>query len=163
MGSTQANLPALRTQPKFIFFTDFDGTITQQDCNDFLTDNVGFGPELRQKGNEETLSGRRDFRDTFQEMLDSITLPFKDLIALLLKNITLDPHFKEFHQWAKQNNVPIVVLSGGMRPIIYALLAHFLGEDEVKDIQIVSNDVVARPGKSIDDEDGWDIAYHDNR
>lgn len=30
MGS-MADLPAMKTNPKFIFFTDFDGTITTQD------------------------------------------------------------------------------------------------------------------------------------
>ena len=39
MGSTLDNLPALRfpfKDPKFIFFTDFDGTITLQDSNDYM-------------------------------------------------------------------------------------------------------------------------------
>lgn len=38
MGSS-ANLPAMNSpfkNPKFIFFTDFDGTITLQDSNDYM-------------------------------------------------------------------------------------------------------------------------------
>lgn len=31
-----SNLPYMKTNPKIIFFTDFDGTITLQDSNDFL-------------------------------------------------------------------------------------------------------------------------------
>lgn len=155
-------LPAIRTQPKAIFFTDFDGTITLQDSNDFMTDNLGFGVELRKKGNRDTLEGRRAFRDTFQEMMDSVTTPFDVCVRTLLENVQLDPAFKEFHTWCRANNVPIVVLSGGMQPIIRALLAHLVGEAEVQDMQIVSNDVQARPGKSINDEGGWDIKYHDD-
>jgi 2-hydroxy-3-keto-5-methylthiopentenyl-1-phosphate phosphatase len=34
MGSTE--LPYMKTNPKIIFFTDFDGTITLADSNDFL-------------------------------------------------------------------------------------------------------------------------------
>jgi len=30
------SLPAMKTNPKFIFFTDFDGTITLFDSNDFM-------------------------------------------------------------------------------------------------------------------------------
>ncbi|RYP55556.1 hypothetical protein DL769_010131 [Monosporascus sp. CRB-8-3] len=154
-------LPALRSQPRAIFFTDFDGTITLQDSNDFMTDNLGFGVEMRRKGNKDTLDGRRTFRETFQEMMDSVKAPFDVCVEKLLENVQLDPAFKEFQLWCKANNAPIVVLSGGMQPIIRALLSHLVGEAEVLDMQIVSNDVQPRPGKSINDEDGWDIKFHD--
>lgn len=161
--SLSESLPALRTKPKAIFFTDFDGTITLQDSNDFLTDNIGFGAELRKKGNRETLDGTRTFRETFQEMMDSVKAPFDVCIRTLLENVQLDPAFGEFHRWCGANNIPIVVLSGGMQPIIRALLSHLLGEAEASDLQIVSNDVQPRPGKDINDEDGWDIKFHDDR
>jgi hypothetical protein len=35
--------------PKFIFFTDFDGTITMKDSNDFM---VGLCPIIRNDANE---------------------------------------------------------------------------------------------------------------
>jgi hypothetical protein len=41
---TAAELPAMNKpfkDPKFIFFTDFDGTITLQDSNDFMVDASG--------------------------------------------------------------------------------------------------------------------------
>jgi hypothetical protein len=41
---TAAELPAMNTpfkNPKFIFFTDFDGTITLQDSNDYMVDASG--------------------------------------------------------------------------------------------------------------------------
>ncbi len=164
MGSTlDIALPALKTSPKFIFFTDFDGTITQQDSNDFMTDNLGFGAALRKKGNEDVLFERRDFRDAFRDMLDSITTPFDQCIDILRKNITLDPGFKAFYEWSRENNVPIVVLSGGMEPVIRALLAHMLGQEAADTLQIVSNDVAPREGKSINEEHGWQIVYHDER
>ncbi len=164
MGSTTpAALPALKTNPKFIFFTDFDGTITQQDSNDFMTDNLGFGPALRKVGNEDVLFGRRDFRDSFRDMLDSINTPFDECIDILRKNITLDIGFKRFFEWARENNVPIVVLSGGMEPVIRALLAHMLGQEEADSLQIVSNYVAPREGKTINEAGGWQIVYHDDR
>ncbi|KAL2131877.1 hypothetical protein VTI74DRAFT_4489 [Chaetomium olivicolor] len=163
MGSTvDIALPALKTSPKFIFFTDFDGTITMQDSNDFMTDNLGFGPELRKQGNADVLYGRRDFRDAFRDMLDSINTPFDECIDILRRNISLDPGFKAFYEWARENNVPIVVLSGGMEPIIRALLAHMLGQEAADVMQIVSNDVAPREGKSINEAGGWQIVYHDD-
>ncbi|KAF6786834.1 phosphoserine phosphatase [Colletotrichum sojae] len=151
MGSQVTDTPALTTNPKFIFFTDFDGTITLEDSNDFLTDNIGFGYERRR-------DGRKHFRDAFREMMDSVTLPFDKCIEYLKANVKLDPVFKEFY-----NNIPVVIISGGMRPIIRALLVQWLGEDEVDNhVQIVSNQVAPREGKSINDEGGWQIVYHDD-
>ncbi|KAK0345099.1 hypothetical protein LTR91_013785 [Friedmanniomyces endolithicus] len=48
--------------PKFIFFTDFDGTITLQDSNDYMTDNIGFGGEKRRQSNKGVLEGKETFR-----------------------------------------------------------------------------------------------------
>ncbi|KAF7559649.1 hypothetical protein G7046_g4505 [Stylonectria norvegica] len=152
--------PALATNPKFIFFTDFDGTVTTADSNDYMTDNLGFGHEKRVQLNKDVLYGGMHFRDSFVAMLDSVKTPFPECIDILLKNIKLDPGFKEFYDWAQENNVPIVILSGGMEPIIRALLDTLLGPGW--DIQIVSNNVVTREGRSLTDEGGWRIEFHDD-
>lgn len=156
-----SDTPALKNNPKFIFFTDFDGTVTTADSNDYMTDNLGFGVERRRQLNKDVLFGKMHFRDSFVEMLDSIKTPFDECVDILLKNIKLDPGFKEFYDWAQQNNVPIVILSGGMEPVIRALLDTLLGPGW--DIQIVSNYVTAREGKTLKDEGGWRIEFHDDR
>jgi len=161
MTIPKSSLPALRTSPKFIFFTDFDGTVTISDSNDFMTDKIGFGVELRKQGNADVLYGRKSFRESFKEMMDSITTPYDECINLLKENIKLDPYFKEFYLWAKSENIPVVVLSSGMAPIIRALLVHYLG-DVADEIEIVSNDVEPREGKSINDHEGWQITFHDH-
>ncbi|KND91899.1 putative phosphatase [Tolypocladium ophioglossoides CBS 100239] len=160
MGSVSSDTPAMATNPKFIFFTDFDGTVTTDDSNDYMTDNLGYGREKRVQGNKDVLAGRVHFRDSFQEMMDSITTPYAECTDILLANIQLDPGFKEFYAWARENNVPVVILSGGMQPIIRALLDRLLGPGW--DIQIVSNDVRPREGKDINDEGGWRIEFHDD-
>lgn len=160
MGSVSSETPALATNPKFIFFTDFDGTITTADSNDFMTDSIGYGAEKRLQGNVDVLSGRMNFRDSFREMMDSITAPYDECIKLLLANVKLDPGFNEFYNWAQENNVPIVILSGGMEPIIRALLDKMLAPGW--DIQIVSNDVRPRDGKDINEKGGWRIEFRDD-
>ncbi|KAI9876463.1 MAG: hypothetical protein M1830_006457 [Pleopsidium flavum] len=152
---------ALEGNPKCIFFTDFDGTITLQDSNDYMTDNLGFGQELRRQGNLSVLEGRASFRDSFTEMLDSIKTPFPECVKTLCDNIKLDPSFKDFYKWAKENNVPVIVLSSGMTPIIRALLVHLVGP-EANEIEIIANDVQDRPGKRKDQEGGWQIVFHDD-
>ncbi|CZR63346.1 probable Phosphoserine phosphatase [Phialocephala subalpina] len=155
-------LPAMKTNPKYIFFTDFDGTITQKDSNDYMTDNLGYGQIKRKQGNRDVLDGKMTFRDSFREMLDSVKTPFDECIKILQEAIKLDPYFKEFYEYARQNNIPVVVLSGGMTPIVRGLLVHLLGEEHGNEMQIVSNDVGPRDGKSINEEGGWQIVYHDD-
>ncbi|KAF1942986.1 hypothetical protein EJ02DRAFT_344293 [Clathrospora elynae] len=161
MGSIQndvADLPAMKSNPKFIFFTDFDGTITLQDSNDFMTDNIGYGKEKRRAGNLACLADEISFRDSFRDMMDSVTRPYDQCIQYLVDNIKLDPYFAEFFQWSLQNNVPVVVLSSGMEPVIKALLEKLVGPDASK-MQVLGNYVGAREGKSINEEGGWEIQF----
>lgn len=144
--------------PPAIVFTDWDGTVTLQDSNDYLTENIGFGRPKRLEINDDILDGKISFRDGFRKMLDSITTPFPECIEYLLKHIKLDPGFKEFYQWCAAEGIPVIVVSSGMKPIIYALLENLVGEEAIKNIEIMSNDVVenhpSAPG-------GWEIIYKD--
>ncbi|KAL8844713.1 MAG: hypothetical protein Q9176_000813 [Flavoplaca citrina] len=155
----------LEENPKIIFFTDFDGTITLKDSRFSTTmvflHNLGFGEKLRKQGNADTLNGTVTFRESFWDMMESVKTPFPDCIRLLCENIKLDPYFKDFYQWSRMNKVPVIVLSSGMTPIIRSLLVHLVGP-EAKDIEIVSNEVVDKPGKTKDQEDGWQLKYHDD-
>lgn len=149
--------------PKVIFFTDFDGTITLRDCNDFMTDYYGFGGEKRRAGNKATLDGTMTFRDTFQDMLDSWTVSFPEAIEILKSSIQLDPHFRTFVSWAKSNQVPVIVLSSGMVPVIRAMLSSLLGDELTDGIEVVANEPQIRPpGNSLDVAKGWTIRYHDD-
>ena len=94
--------------------------------------------------------------------MDSVKTPYDQCIKTLLENIKLDPFFAEFYAWARENNVPVVVLSSGMEPIIKALLVHLVGET-AEHSQIVSNDVEGRDGTDINSEGGWKIVFHDQR
>lgn len=94
--------------------------------------------------------------------MDSISRPYDECISYLVDNIKLDPHFADFFAWAQSVNMPVVVLSSGMEPVIRAILSACLGPEAEK-IQIVANDVRARPGKTINEENGWELIFHDDR
>ncbi|KAL8941552.1 MAG: hypothetical protein Q9216_002184 [Gyalolechia sp. 2 TL-2023] len=126
-----------------------------------MTDNLGFGEKLRKQGNLDTLNDKITFRDSFWEMMESVKTPFPECIKLLCENIKLDPYFKDFYQWSRKNRVPVIVLSSGMTPIIRSLLVHLVGQ-EAEEIEIVSNEVVDKPGKTKDQEDGWQLQFHDD-
>lgn len=153
----------LEAKPKVIFFTDFDGTITLKDTNDYITDNHGFGLEQRRHGNKLILDEVDSFRDGFQKMINSWYLSFPEIVDILKKNIKLDPYFKDFMDWARANKVPVVVLSSGMVPVIDALLRNFLGDEAMKDIEIIANETqLVPPHNSMDHPKGWNIKFHDD-
>lgn len=91
-------------------------------------------------------------------MVESVaeTTSFDDCIQILRKNIKLDPGFNPFYTWCLENNIPVIVLSSGMEPIIRALLKDLVGPTADK-IPIVSNQV------KIEADGKWEIVYHDDR
>lgn len=142
--------------PPAIVFSDWDGTVTLQDSNDYLTEHLGFGDAKRRAINDEILNGKVSFRDGFQTMLDSIDTPFPECIEFLKKNIKLDAGFRKFYDYCTSKGIPVVVISSGMKPIIYNLLKQLVGEDAAENIQIFSNEVEEfENGK-------WDIIYKDD-
>lgn len=120
------------------------------------TDNVGYGQERRKALNSKVLDGTSSFRDAFHNMLSSVNLPFSECIDLLIKNIKLDPGFTDFYRYCTKNNIPVIILSGGMEPIIRALLKELMG-DEAKGIEIISNHV------DVKGDGSWEIVFRDER
>jgi 2,3-diketo-5-methylthio-1-phosphopentane phosphatase len=149
--------------PKYIFFTDFDGTITLHDSNDHLADTQGFGPEKRRAMNLDVLHGRMPFRENMQAMMDSVTLPFPEVVSYLVDHVELDPHFRVFYAWCRERGIPVVILSGGMQPVIEAIVRHELGDDVGREIEVVSNGVEGREGMKVHEEGGWRIVFRDDR
>merc|ERR1711939_610765 len=131
----------------FIVFSDFDGTITTEDSNDHMTYNLGFGRERRRDYNKEILDGSTTFRDGFRAMLDSVSEKhtFDECKEILKKKIVLDPGFKEFFDWSKKANAPVVIVSSGMVPIIRAILENLLGPEDAARMEIVANEVDVQP------------------
>jgi 2,3-diketo-5-methylthio-1-phosphopentane phosphatase len=123
-----------------------------------MTDNIGYGYEKRRAGNMACLRDEVTFRDSFQDMMDSVTKPYDQCIQYLVDNIKLDPGFSDFFQWSLKNNIPVVVLSSGMEPVIKALLEKLVGPDASK-MQVLANNVGPRPGKKINEEGGWTILF----
>jgi len=65
--------PLVHKDKKFVILSDWDGTITNHDSNDYMTDNLGMGKEARRVLSEDILSGRQTFRDAFRKELESVT------------------------------------------------------------------------------------------
>lgn len=63
--------------------------------------------------------------DASREQLESIKIGFDKCITKAMEHVQLDEHFLEFYNWAKSVSIPIVVLSGGLEPLITTTLQHF--------------------------------------
>ncbi|TFK82884.1 hypothetical protein K466DRAFT_529811 [Polyporus arcularius HHB13444] len=148
--------PPIHKDKKFVVLSDWDGTITTRDSNDYMTDELGFGPEKRRQGNLDILAGKVTFRDAFREMLESVSAnghSFESCKEELKKNIKLDPGFKDFYQYCKAHDIPVVIISSGMAPIIRAVLSQLIGEEDSKDIEIVANEA------DVHEDGSWSIKY----
>ncbi|KAJ3544665.1 hypothetical protein NMY22_g2699 [Coprinellus aureogranulatus] len=133
-----------------------DGTITTFDSNDTLTDNLGYGYAKRRQGNFEILADRLTFRDGFRDMLKSVSdngHTIEDCKEYLKEHMRLDPGFKQFYQFCKENDIPFIIVSSGMAPLIRAVLSVLIGEKDASEIEIIANDV------DILDNGKWDIHY----
>ncbi|KAK7038398.1 HAD-like domain-containing protein [Favolaschia claudopus] len=140
--------PPVYKDKRFVVLSDWDGTITTQDSNDYMTDNLGYGKDKRRAGNLSVLEGRTTFRDSFREMLESIVAngwSFDACKAELLKNIKLDAGFQDFNAWCRASDIPVVIVSSGMAPNIHAMLSNVLGGDMASTIDIIANDVDIHP------------------
>ncbi|KAJ7268218.1 HAD-like domain-containing protein [Mycena haematopus] len=148
--------PPVYKDKRFVVLTDWDGTITTQDSNDYMTDNLGYGKDQRRAGNLSVLEGRQTFRDAFREMLESITAnghSFDECKEVLRKNIKLDLGFKEFNAWCRANDIPVIIVSSGMAPSIRAVLSNLGDEEVANSIDIIANDV------EIQSDGKWHIKF----
>jgi 2,3-diketo-5-methylthio-1-phosphopentane phosphatase len=147
--------PPVHKDKKFVVLSDWDGTITTYDSNDYMTDFLGYGKEKRRAGNLEILAGHVTFRDAFQEMLESVSKnghTFEECKQVLKDNIKLDSGFKEFFQYCKSQDIPVVIVSSGMESLIRAILTNLLGDD-ANHIDIISNSV------EVHKDGSWNIKY----
>ncbi|KAF8958164.1 HAD-like domain-containing protein [Flammula alnicola] len=148
--------PPIHQDKKVIVLSDWDGTITTFDSNDYMTDNLGFGKAKRREGNLEILAGQDTFRDGFRKMLASVVAnghTFEQCKEILRQNIRLDPGFKDFYDWCKSNDIPVIIVSSGMAPLIRAVLSNLVGQEAADEIEVIGNDATVFPdGK-------WEIKF----
>jgi 2,3-diketo-5-methylthio-1-phosphopentane phosphatase len=78
------------------------------------------------------------------------------------KHTELDPGFARFYQWAKDSNIPVIVLSGGIESMIRALLSKLLGSVEAAEIELFSNKIIARCADEDKSGRDWEVQLHDD-
>lgn len=94
--------------------------------------------------------------------MHSLNHSLEECIDFQCKFIELDQHFVTFYHWAKASNIPVIILSGGLRPLILALLAKLLGPEETSKIELISNEVeTADDDTDVHCRRNWKVRLHD--
>lgn len=79
----------------------------------------------------------------------------------VLDKVKLDEYFASFCEWAVSVEMPVNVLSGGLTPLIRAVLSELV-VPTAKVIEIVANEVVSRDDcQSATNESGWTVKFRD--
>jgi len=126
-------------------FSDFDGTISRQDSLQLLLNQFG-GPQWNII-DAKMSSGEMSEREALVEAFKGFPLPVADAAQWVFENVSLDPSFVTFNQWAKERSFPLTVLSGGFLQFIRPLLAR----EGIFNLSVIANSVKDVSG-------GWQVS-----
>src|SRR5262245_4242444 len=132
-------------------FSDFDGTITEQDTLIFLTTHLGGGREMVAAIGRLLREGKLSLREGIAAEMGSIRASFAEAEKLLREQVRLDPHFRAFAQWCREHALPLTILSAGFQQNIEL----FLARDEFPQLEILANEL--KP----DETCGWQCLFRD--
>ncbi|MBM4118961.1 HAD-IB family phosphatase [bacterium] len=101
-------------------FTDFDGTITAEDTLVHLLDHY-VGPswlEIERQVEAGTLTEEQGLQDE----VALLRAPFAEAVERVLAEVPVDPGFAGFVRFCREREWPLAILSGGLAPLIRAVL-----------------------------------------
>lgn len=108
---------------KTVLFSDFDGTITEQETFSLLMKE--FAPEASRRIVPRLLSGETTLREGVPAILETIPSErFPEMVARM-RTMDLRPGFPEFLDFLEQHAIPLVVLSGSLVELVMARLAPY--------------------------------------
>lgn len=120
-------------------FSDFDGTITNEDSLVVVLDRYG-DPEWR-RFEKEVARGESTPFETLTNETESLKASLLDMVALLDSTVTIRDGFSEFVDFVKQNNIPFSILSGGYLTFIKQIFNNAGKKELVQNV--TANDIVA--------------------
>ncbi|MGF1677220.1 MAG: HAD-IB family phosphatase [Rivularia sp. (in: cyanobacteria)] len=122
---------------KRIIFCDFDGTITAEET--FVAVLKKFSPEVSQQLIPQMYAQKLTLRQGVKQILESIPCFVYPEILEFSRNKQIRPGFGEFLDFLQEYNVPLVIISGGLRSIIEVVLGDLL--EQVWAIHAVDLDI----------------------
>ncbi len=137
---------------KLHIFTDFDGTITEQDTLVFLATNLGGGPQMVKTIGRLIREGTLSLREGIAAEMRSIRRPFDEAAELLRERVRIDPGFIPLARWCEEKGIPVTVLSAGFHQFIDL----FIPRDELPQLEILANNIYPN------EKTGWRCEFRDD-
>ena len=126
-----------------VFFCDFDGTITEEDTLVLLLER--FGRRTQGGGSWRDIEDDPDLPENrkLQAEMDLLDCTLPEAINYLRQVARIRSGFPGFAERLSTAGIPLVVLSGGLKPILDTFLAPFLN----RNLWLRVNDLEAGRGK----------------
>jgi 2-hydroxy-3-keto-5-methylthiopentenyl-1-phosphate phosphatase len=119
-----------------IVFCDFDGTITIEET--FVAMITRFAPEVSAQVLPEIYAKRVTLRQGVRQMLESIPSSRYPEIVEFARTQPIRAGFVEFLDFLKTEQIPIVIISGGLYGMVAVVLAPYL--DRIQAIHAIDLD-----------------------
>ncbi|KPQ38791.1 MAG: 2-hydroxy-3-keto-5-methylthiopentenyl-1-phosphate phosphatase MtnX [Phormidium sp. OSCR] len=103
-----------------VVFCDFDGTITLEDT--FISTVERFAPEAASRVLPQIYDLSLSLQEGVHQMLEAIPAACYPDILQLAATYTIRPGFVELLDFLDEQNVPLVVVSGGIQGVVEAVL-----------------------------------------
>ena len=146
---TSSGFLVLSASKPLAIFSDFDGTIACPDTLNFLAETFA-GPEFRQGIGKRIASGELSLRDGIQQEVALIQGTLEEILSYLRKHVEIDKAFPAFAAWCCKENIPLTILSAGIKDIIEDLLRPY----SLKQVKVLANPLRIDQGK-------WSLQFLD--
>lgn len=128
---------------QFIIFTDFDGTITLNDVGDKLFQKFGNEIEMENLFNNY-ISGKISETECWTEGCKLLTEINYDNFRNFILEQKIDQSFKNFYNFCQNENIPLIILSGGFNQYIKIIL-----EKENLTLPFFANDLIFKNDETV--------------
>jgi 2-hydroxy-3-keto-5-methylthiopentenyl-1-phosphate phosphatase len=113
----------MRTDFETVIFSDFDGTITEEETFSLLMRE--FAPEASARMVPRLLSGEITLREGVPAVLETIPSALFPAMEERMRNARLREGFEPFLDTLSRRGIPLVVLSGSLELLVMATLAPY--------------------------------------
>lgn len=107
-----------------ILFVDFDGTITETETLDGAM-RMCIPPDVYKQGLKRMMSGESTLKETVRFAFDNIPSSRYEEIMAYVREVPIRPGFGDLVDGMQKLGVPVVVISGGLKPYVEEKLAPY--------------------------------------
>lgn len=107
-----------------VIFCDFDGTVTEKD--NIIAIMNRFGPEGWDELKEGVLNRTISIREGVGKMFSLLPVSLKEeIIEFAVENARIRPGFQDFLDFAKEEGIPVYIVSGGIDFFLDPIIKQF--------------------------------------